>query len=203
MGRRRKYLLIPNNKMKPSLSDAFKKYLEDENKHKNLRYSSNEAYEDWINNLSDDDYYRYLQQRYFGYIDDEDEYDYDEYGCYYPNINHKKNKSSKHGGKINKNKKGNKEIDYNNILLEDKEIYYYYNPEDSSKRREFQDLSSFILFLNSQGIEIDDETYKELCNNDVSHCCIDPYIKEERRLLYLHVEKSYGTLRWACCEDVQ
>lgn len=186
MNKNRKILCIPNNNNKPDLHTLFAKHLESSNKHIRTLYDD-WGYDDFpYNYMDDDEYAAYIRQL------------YEDCGMTVKSSKNKKKGSDKY----NKNKSSSKNdsVPYHSIFGENKQIYYYRDVNNPDDYEVFNCISDFANFLDEEGIDMSDDSYNKLLTQEVSHCCIDPYMRESIHMNYIYVDNSYGSLRWACSE---
>lgn len=211
--------MITLKKNKPNLKNMFDKYIEQFNKE-----------EDEKNKILNQEYVNYLIKKYGKndnkillddnmYIQfDEDDDDDMGYGKSKKNWeqnkqelknylkNNKKNKRGKRGNKNKKQKYKNKEIIFNeeDMMMDNKIIYFYRdinNPDHCVEM--FYDLHTFDNFLEENGIEVDQEEVNNIMYRDVTHCCINPNIRQTNGEVKLITDNSYGGLYWTCHEDIE
>lgn len=170
--------------------------------------------------LGSPEFMKYLVKRYGAMDIDDDEFDYEEYeddifDGYSKSKKKwkqtreqlikstKKNKKDKKRGKRgNKKKKpfvfDEEDIKFDALSNDDKVIYYYRDVNDPDQAEIFFNLHDFDNFLTEEGIEVTQEEVNNLMINEVTHCCINPDIRQTNGEVQLITDTSYGGLYWTC-----
>ena len=183
------------------ISSLFISYLEELSKPKYTYYGG--YYDDWYGDEWDDWY------------GDGCGYDSFFHGMGgYSNVNQKKNtigdivttKKGKKRGKRGKGKKGKciPLYNYENDNLYDSDevtIYFYRDINNPDDKEIFYNLYEFNEFLDSEGIYVSKYETKQLMNNSISHCCVDPSFADLKGEPWLISDSSYGGLSWAVSGD--
>lgn len=184
------------------ISSLFISYLEELSKPKYTYYGG--YYDDWYGDEWDDWY------------GDGCGYDSFFHGMGgYSNVNQKKKvtvgdivttKKSKKRGKRGKGKKGKciPLYNYENDNLYDSDevtIYFYRDINNPDDKEIFYNLYEFNEFLDSEGIYVSKYETKQLMNNSISHCCVDPSFADLKGEPWLISDSSYGGLSWAVSGD--
>ena len=82
---------------------------------------------------------------------------------------------------------------------DDKKIYYYSdmnNPDDNVSI--FYSVFDFDRFLDEEGISVNESDIQSLLNRSVSHCCINPFVKDRLELM---TDSSFGGLHYQYAEN--
>lgn len=82
---------------------------------------------------------------------------------------------------------------------DDKKIYYYSdmnNPDDNVST--FYSVFDFDRFLDEEGISVNESDIQSLLNRSVSHCCINPFVKDRLELM---TDSSFGGLHYQYAEN--
>ena len=82
---------------------------------------------------------------------------------------------------------------------DDKKIYYYSdmnNPDDNVST--FYSVFDFDRFLDEEGISVNESDIQSLLNRSVSHCCINPFVKNRLELM---TDSSFGGLHYQYAEN--
>ena len=82
---------------------------------------------------------------------------------------------------------------------DDKKIYYYSdmnNPDDNVST--FYSVFDFDKFLDEEGISVNESDIQSLLNRSVSHCCINPFVKNRLELM---TDSSFGGLHYQYAEN--
>ena len=126
---------------------------------------------------------------------DGNEYDYDD--IVYPL---KYNKNSKCNSSSSKNVRySDNEDNLFSRFDDDKKIYYYSdmnNPDDNVST--FYSVFDFDRFLDEEGISVNESDIQSLLNRSVSHCCINPFVKDRLELM---TDSSFGGLHYQYAEN--
>lgn len=106
--------------------------------------------------------------------------------------------------KPKKNKKKKKNEDTVVDLLykgeEKKFIYFYPDVNKRDSRNEYNSLFELDAFLDSENIDIDEETIQFLLHHPVIHCAVK---ETEHGLKLLVCENSWGNLVFTCCQNME
>lgn len=204
--------IISIKKNKPNLMNSFNEYLE------KVKEEEDNYYKDLAN---DPKYLLYLAKKYGSLFschptEEDEEYLYDGYSKNKKNWKRQKrllleghnsrgHKNNKRGGKRQKNKKFKEFFDEEDMLYDahvtDKTIYYYRDFNQPEDVEVFFNLHDFDQFLQEEGIEVSTEEVNALMSRDISHCCINPDIRETKGNVELVTDSSYGGLYWQCCPE--
>lgn len=82
---------------------------------------------------------------------------------------------------------------------DNKKIYYYSdmnNPDDNVST--FYSVFDFDRFLDEEGISVNESDIQSLLNRSVSHCCINPFVKDRLELM---TDSSFGGLHYQYAEN--
>lgn len=85
-----------------------------------------------------------------------------------------------------------------NGIEDGKEIYYYPDYHDKDNRLEFETLSGFNDFCESNGYRVPDYVLNAILYRRVSHTCLMPDAREYG-LYEIMAEESYGSLYYEVC----
>ena len=208
-----KKISIPSHNIRSYLHDLFHEYLDEQ-------YSlENESY-DKYDYMDDDDVYWLMRQGYLPF-DDMDDGDVlwpilstkgksgRETSKSY--VNYFKKEDSKK--KKYKHKKGAKVIEFapsydiaddeyndgNSKLDDGKLIYFYPNYATKEDRIEFESLLAFDEFCCDNGYAVAQDACIQLAYDEVSHCCLNPSLRE-RGIMEVIAQDSYADMVYEACE---
>ena len=112
----------------------------------------------------------------------------------------KYNKNSKRTSSSSKNVRySDNEDNLFSRFDDDKKIYYYSdmnNPDDNVST--FYSVFDFDKFLDEEGISVNESDIQSLLNRSVSHCCINPFVKNRLELM---TDSSFGGLHYQYAEN--
>ena len=207
---------IPN-KLRPNLSDLFRKYL--------VRKSKDYSRE--LESRWDDDEYgdilAYWDRVFPGW--DKDSTYHDDEGCViYPIDDGKSSRRERFKNKKKHKHRSNRcheltipfsgeEEDYNfdDVNMVDyssyddmdsdiKEIWFYPDYHDKEDRMSFSSLHAFDEYCDSMGYFVPKEIGNDISWRYESHCCLNPHL-EKAGLLEILSGHSYGDMFYAACDD--
>ena len=190
-----KKVVIPSINLRSILGDLFKSFIERVGYDYGQQYDMRRFWEAYGEYYDD----------YDGYGDDYGYADYYDSDMYY-GVNGKKSHKH-HVKKGHKSHKGSARIiDINepysgeeDMLEEDRVIYYYPDYHERDSRFEFHTYSEFQEFCESMGYDIPSDVESWIRYNTVCHCCLSSeslkYGKHE-----IVAESSYGILFYDVCD---
>ena len=125
--------------------------------------------------------------------------DYDDDDIVYP-LKYNKNSKCNSSSSSSKNVRySDNEDNLFSSFDDNKKIYYYSdmnNPDDNVST--FYSVFDFDRFLDEEGISVNESDIQSLLNRSVSHCCINPFVKDRLELM---TDSSFGGLHYQYAEN--
>lgn len=179
-----------NKKVKPNLKEDLNKHLDRVAK-TNRSYYPNEvglfsdSDEDWGEDWNGDSSFRWSSKDEANWVK-------------VNNMLHAQRNQIHRGDSFDDDYDNDEEDEDEDSYFEEKFIYYYRDISQQDDVLEFNNLYEFEIFLDEEGVSLDENAIEYLTDETTIHCCINPYPLKDNGTVTLITDHSYGALYYMC-----